>query len=582
MSINRLLIVTFLCIGGLVLMACTPPAETVSVTRPSVQTISTATSTSPISPTITPTQRIFQPTATMVDTAVRPIEPITQATATSRPPQPLNPTSEAPAAISAEELALRMENGLPFTAVSAIEGYPLYQLSGFEYGFRHPYYCEFGPYRWLTNEQLMLFPIVSNTTWFEEPTGGSVTQPIIFNLADGTSWSPNIPRTDVCHLPAWSNARQQIIEASNGEVRLRDLSGNLIDRYPGTLPLFVAPSGQRLIAGNHWIDLEAGEVISLDGWQRVKFPRPAWGADETEIFECCFSYANITNDLPWTQAEFTGMWISGIGVGPGHIGSESRWLADGTIMIQPSGIRFQTDGQNSSLIPLIDPINQSYVNILEQLQLPDSAIDCGTFIAPSNEHLWLTCAELIGTEYNPYFETSYLMTLPTLEATAVNGTLIFKGWSANSRYLAYTNLTDPPANLGSTWLMSSLGEQRSVSEQPADFAKWHPTQPSVAFLYSSNQQFHFVQAETGQTRWLDFPHTISDLAWQPNGDGVAILTADGAIYWLADAFDSTSKLVQASSPLPNVQAMRWSPNGRKIAFISDSGLYIVKIPASAE
>lgn len=268
MTAYRLLMTCVLVLFGLA--ACTPPAETVSVTRPMVPaTIATASATPPPIPTNTTTS----PTIAATEAAVRPIEPDVE-TVTPRPPRPApNPTSAAPPSISPEALAQRVENGLSFTAVPGIEGFPLRLLSGFEYGFRYSNYCKFGPYHWLTDEQLMLYPTVAYTSWFEGPTFGQSTQPIVFNLTDGTGWLPEIPHTDVCNLPVWSESRQQLIEASEGEVRLRDLAGNVMETYPGSMPLFIAPSGQRLLAGQNWIDLTTGEVVSLTGWQRVKFPR---------------------------------------------------------------------------------------------------------------------------------------------------------------------------------------------------------------------------------------------------------------------------------------------------------------------
>ena len=485
--------------------------------------------------------------------------------------------TEAPAAISSEELAQRIENGLAWTAVSGVDGFPLKQLTGFEYGFRYAGYgyCEFGPYRWLTDDQLMLFPVVGYTTWFENPTGGKVTQALIFNATDSTAWLPDTPRTDVCDLPVWSSSRQQIIEASNGEVRLRDLTGSIAETYAGSQPLFISPSGERLLAGPNWIDLSTGEVVSLNGWPRVKFPRPAWSSDETEIFECCFSYANAVTNENWTRGGFPGVEITGIGVGPGHYGSQSLWLADDTrIMIQPDAIYFQDEAQRP-VLPLIEPESQTYVDMIELLDLPETVIDCGPFIAPSGSHLWLSCAERVSDDYQPYAVT-YLIALPSLETVPLNGHLMFRGWSSDGRFLTYNEITDEQTNSGATWLMSSTGEQQQLAEQPTDSATWHPTEPIVALRYDDSQQLLFVQVETGQSRRLAFPHKISRLVWQPTGNGVALFAED-IIYWLSDPFAPDSQPVPVTSPMPEVNTLRWSPNGRNIAFISENDFYVVEI-----
>lgn len=561
----------------LILAACTPPIEPVSVTRPVTLTATAVPPTN--TPTPLPTNTAISPTVAATETAVRQLEPGVEVTATPRPRQQPNPTAEAPAAIPPEELARRVANGLAWTAVRGMDGFPLQRLSGFEYGFRYaPYgYCEFGPYPWLTDEQLMLFPIVAYTTWFEEPTGGKVAKAVVFNAANGTVWLPDAPRTDVCDLPVWSAARQQIIEASNGEVRLRDLTGSVVVTYPGSLPLFIAPSGQRLLAGKNWIDLTTGELVSLDGWQRVKFQRPAWSNDETEIFECCFSYVNTATGEHWTRDSFPGFWVSGVGVAPGFFGSESRWLADDTrILIQRDSIYFQSEGA-APVLPLIDPKSQTYANIIEPLALPETIVDCGSFIAPGGAHLWLTCAEYVDEVYNQFADPSYLIALPSLEVVPLSGNLLFLGWSADGRFLTYNEIIDQQTNSGHTCLVSSTGEKQQVAEQPADFVYWHSTEPMVALRYTASQQLLFVQAETGQSRWLDFPHEISNIAWQPNGDDIAILSADGTIYWLANPFAADNEPLPVTPSMPEVNTMRWSPNGRNLAFISENSFYVVEI-----
>ena len=562
------------------LAACTPPADPVSVTRP-VTLVGTAVPTAVVTleaeaTDVPPTN---SPTPLPTNTAGRPLEPGIEATATPRPPQPPNPTADAPAAIPPEEIAQRVADGLNWTAVPSRDGFPLQKLAGFEYGFRFALhgYCEFGPYRWLTDDQLMLFPVVAYTAGYEDPTLGKVAQAVVFNAADGTAWLPDAPRTDGCDLPVWSAARQQVIEASNGEVRLRDLAGNMAATYPGSLPLFIAPSGQRLLAGHNWIDLSTGEVVSLSGWPRVKFPRPAWSEDETKIFECCFSYANVATGEFWTRDSFPGFWVSGVGVGPGYYGSESYWLIDDTqILIQPGGVFFQSEAAKRAL-PLIDPESQTYRDIIELLSLPETIVDFAPFVAPNGAYLWLTCAEYVEEVYNQFADPAYLITLPSLEVVPVPGNLLFLGWSADGRFLTYNNVANREASSGQTWLMPSAGEPQLVAEESADFAAWHPGAPTVALGYGASQQLLFVQAETGQSRWLDFPYGVSQIVWQPAGSGVAILSVEGTLYWLADPLAANSELVPVTQPMPEVNTLRWSPNGRYLAFISQNDFYVVEI-----
>ncbi|MEZ4594587.1 MAG: hypothetical protein R3D55_26100 [Chloroflexota bacterium] len=566
MTTPRWLLACFLLSVGLA--ACTPPADPVVVTRPVIVTEMAETAVPPTSTTAPP------PTQTAV--------PRPRATVTP-PPTPLPSPTPLPA-LSPEALAQMVAEGLSWTAVPGIDGFPLWQLSDFESGLRYvPYgYCEFGPYRWLTDDQLLLFPIVDHISWFEEHTMGKVTQPIVFNAAAGTAWLPDTPRTDVCDLPVWSAARQQLIEASDGEVRLRDLAGNVVATYPGSMPLFIAPSGQRLLAGQTWIDLTTGEQVQLDGWQRVKFPRPAWSSDETKIFECCFSYVNVATGEQWTRADFPGFWVSGIGVGPGYYGSEGRWLAGDTqIMVQPDAVYFQSEGAEP-VLPLFEPESQTYVNIIESLDLPETIVDCGIFIAPSGEHLWLTCAEYADEVYNQFAAPSYLISLPTLEIWPMEGNLRFRGWSADGRFYSYDEITDLTTNEGVTWLAQVNGNQWQITadplaNEPLEQQYWHPTQPLALMQSGRSNRLLLIDTTPSATRQLDFSHALADVAWQPNGDGIVLLTTDNALFWLDDPFAPASQPQRITPDLAEINSVRWSPNGRNLAFISGTNFYVINM-----
>ena len=187
--------------------------------------------------------------------------------------------------------------------------------------------------------------------------------------------------------------------------------------------------------------------------------------------------------------------------------------------------------------------------------------------------------------------TMETLDVPTLDGTqpvkvfapdgaARGGVIVYMdafGWSADGRFLTYNNVANREASSGQTWLMPSAGEPQLVAEESADFAAWHPGAPTVALGYGASQQLLFVQAETGQSRWLDFPYGVSQIVWQPAGSGVAILSVEGTLYWLADPLAANSELVPVTQPMPEVNTLRWSPNGRYLAFISQNDFYVVEI-----
>ncbi|WP_420641213.1 hypothetical protein [Candidatus Leptofilum sp.] len=547
------------------LAACTPPADPVVVTRPVIVTEMAATAV-PTTGTATP--------ASTHTAAPRPRATITP------PPTPL-PTPTPLPALSPEALAQMVAEGLSWTAVPGMDGFPLWQLSDFEYGLRYmPYgYCEFGPYRWLTDDQLLLFPIVDHTSWFEEPTMGKVTQPIVFNAAAGTAWLPDTPRTDVCDLPVWSATRQQLIEASDGEVRLRNLAGNVVATYPGSMPLFIAPSGQRLLAGQTWIDLTTGEQVQLDGWQRVKFPRPAWSSDETEIFECCFSYVNVATGESWTRQDLPDLWVGGIGAAPGYFGSASHWVADDDlVIIEPNNISF-FNGSDQPALPLIDPASKTIINIVEAFDLPTNLFDCFSQLTPMNSQLWFSCIQVLDDGYTKSLGVSYLVALPELNATTFTGEFIFRGWSADGRFYSYDEITDLTTNEGATWLAQVNGNQWQIAAdplatEPLERQYWHPTQP-LALMQSGRSNRLLLIDTTSLTRQLDFPYALADVAWQPNGDGIVLLTTDNALFWLDELFAPDSEPQRIAPDLAEINNVRWSPNGHRLAFISGNSFYVI-------
>lgn len=210
------------------------------------------------SPTLAPPPAV---TATTTHSPAPPVQPTATATVALRPTVTPTPTATEPLFASSETLL----ESLVWEDVEGVSSYPLKALAGWEMGFRDQDYCLTGPYRWLDSEHLMLFPIVGHLQ-FQEGVSADVTQPVVASLSGGAPWTLGEPH-EYCQLPVWSEAAQRVIEAVGGEVRLRNLEGNVTASFPGRLPLELAPSGQRLLAGDTWIDIESGEVVPLPGWR---------------------------------------------------------------------------------------------------------------------------------------------------------------------------------------------------------------------------------------------------------------------------------------------------------------------------
>ncbi|MCB9418956.1 MAG: DPP IV N-terminal domain-containing protein [Ardenticatenaceae bacterium] len=524
------------------------------------------------------------PTMTQTVTAVPSPTPIAQ-TPTPRPTRTPRPTptpypTELPTATQPPPLDVAgLVQQLAFESVEGVNGRALSQLHVSEYGLRHQSYCEYGPYRWLDDNHLMLFPITSYTDHYGISTMGQVTQPIVVSLDGATPWITDILPTDRCDLSLWSDSLQRVIEASDSRVRLRDLQGSVTNTFEGQMPLFLAPSGRRLLAQLTWIDLETGESVILERDGRLKFMRPAWTTDERRFFECCFDYGDATTGEYWRREYgLTDFYVSGVGVGPEFIGTESFWVADETrVIVPPAAVDFRREGLQRSILPLIDPITLTYEDILERLDLPDTIVNCFPHIAPDGNRFWLDCAEMINNRVAPYYPLSYLVTLPSFDTITTTGSIDFRGWSADSRFLAYVELTDPESYTGTTWLMDTSGNRQLIADEAAQLADWHGVESLVALRFSDKQRVQFVQAETRASRVVVLDAPVVGVAWQPEDDGVVLWDENGRIWWLPNPFDPSSEPEPLTPPLPDVHSVRWSPDGNRLAFVSETNLYVVSL-----
>jgi hypothetical protein len=182
--------------------------------------------------------------------------------------------------------------------------------------------------------------------------------------------------------------------------------------------------------------------------------------------------------------------------------------------------------------------------------------------------------QLAGTKDYPI---SFLVTLPSFDTISVTGSLEFLGWSANGRFLAYTKLTDVEAYTGTTWLMDISGNRRQMVDEAARLAYWHEAKPLVAFRFEDRQRIQFVQMGTEDSRFLVLDAPLAGLVWQPEEGGAALWDENGRVWWLPDPLNPSSEPEPLTPPLPGIHSLRWSPNGRQLAFVSETDLYIIAL-----
>jgi hypothetical protein len=538
--------------------------------------------------TAVPTTPQQTPTDTPEPTATNTRRPA--ATATSPPPTSTPQPTSIPT-LTANQLEADLLPALIFRDVDNEFRYPM-QRVGWEYGLRRADYCQHGPYRWLTNDHLLLYPLVGQTAWFESTTMGEVTWPIVANLSGQAAWGMANPPTDVCDLPVWSAARQQLIEVITSlegtmqrhEITLRDLSGELVTTYAGRGPLHLAPSGQRLLAGNQWLDLENGRSVALPDWEPSPFHVPGWAFDETRLFACCFNYADVNTSerLAWRSL----CPLGGRGSWPGEATySHIIWTPGESHALLASDAVSPISESSEALVPLIEPVAQSYQNLAESLELEGIFATCG-LESPTGSHMLLTCGQ----------GPAYLVDLVSLETVSIiedfsqaTGDMRWIHWSANGRFLTYTEFDDTTQENGRVWLLDTDGERRQLTDEPARQVWWHPTEPLLALRLDDPQRLRLVQAETGQERSLEMLDPVEDLAWRPDGEGLALQTADNRIWWLSRPFQPLPyRLPTVPIPLtaPNqgesLHSLRWSPDGSKLAYVHDNHLSVITVDAGPQ
>ncbi len=526
--------------------------------------------------TAVPATALHTPTDTPEPTATNTRRPA--ATATSPPPTSTPLPTPLPT-LTAEQLEADLLPALRFRAVDNEFRYPMQRVT-WEYGLRSSDYCQHGPYRWLNDDHLLLLPLVGQNE-FQGSLFSDLTWPVVANLHGESAWGVDMPQTDSCILPKWSAARQHLIEVDE-TVRLRDLAGNVVQTYDVAGPLHLAPSGQRLLVGNVWLDLENGRSVELSGWTVEAAHVPGWTTDETRLFACCFNYADVNTGSGWHDDLFP---LGGRGSWPGEATySHIIWTSDESHTLLLSDAVFPISRQHPErLVPLIEPAAQSYQNLAESFELEGSAfLTCG-FESPTGRHMLLTCGEGVA----------YLVDLVSLETISViddiSYTLRSIHWSANGRFLTYTEFDDTTQENGRVWLLDTDGERRQLTQQPARQVWWHPTEPLLALRLDRPQRLRLVHAATGQERWLEMFEPVTDLAWRPDGEGLALQTGDNRIWWLSRPFQPLPyHLPTVPIPLtaPNqgetLHSLRWSPDGSKLAYVHDNHLSVITVDAGPQ
>jgi len=431
-----------------------------------------------------------------------------------------------------------------------ITGHSLRRVTGWEYGL-YPSYA----YRWLDNVHMLLFAFAGEEHYDEMSGPTRIFQPAVVNLESGQVWFPVRNRvSDWDHHPLlWSAALQVLIVAQDEEILLLNTTGEVMQRFPGDVPLSLSPSGKRLLAGAIWRDLETGRTMDFGDLRMIY---PDWSANETRLIGSA-RFANAQSGQ-YDYSNPQGVHLAGRG-GGGII--KERWVLDDTRMM----IEWDCDDGESPIVPLIDPQTRTYQDLCDVAKLPNDPTGCywgvQPRVAPNGEYA------IVG---------DYLVDLRTFVALSPPDDLHPAGWSPDSRFVVLSRDWNTETQSAEYSLLSLIDRSiRLVSDTPVVWMRWNAQSDHLAFLSETRRELIILAVETWTSHRVSLPHTGIRVFWRPQEDALAILADDGSLWRLATLDSGT--VDPLTPPFVDMRDIQWSPDGASIAFVAGTDVYIVSV-----
>lgn len=480
-----------------------------------------------------------------------------------------------------------LSKALSVQRMEGVSGHNIQQITGWEHGFgagMRQYSCT--GFDWLDKDHLVLYPAGGEI--YESGYEGILhtrdvaPQPVIINLRTGSMWLPPVEESlSNCNLVYLSQELGILInlETPNGTpaVSTYTFDGRKLSSYTGQIS-DLSPSGTKILfEDNTLIDLRTNKRITLD-WSLEDYYEPHLSGlywtypDETRVYRCCYFYADLTTGISqrfkrsdFQDANGTHLDASGLWFHQGEWVRDNKYFLVHWLAVDDGPVRYQ---------PLFDPATKLFYDLWELVGIPRDLTWTSNETSPDRNYVLITG-----------FESSHLVNLITFESRhfPYNDPYTYTeaDWSADSKFVWFETHVYSGNESADFQILSIANGKLSplpVTPLPAPYHWWHPIKASVVYPAADQDALIFLDASTMSYQELPFalpkpPDTYGTVLWSPNGEKLAMIAEDNSV-WQVD-YPRFVNLEQLTPSLPDVHSVAWSPDGKSIAFISGSDIYVV-------
>jgi len=526
------------------------------------------------------TQTASVPTATFAPSQTPEIR--METTPTIYVPPTLIPT------INPESVPDLLSKAISIQASAGINEHSVQKITGWAYGFRQE--ACYG-YQWLDSNHLLLYPRTGQgQDGFHLGKIDLSSELVVINLTDGRFWlQESLSSTPFSFLGLdcdgiyrsqelgiiISQENSQAVDGSQKEdVIIHTFDGEERARYRGKIS-GVSPKGTKVMVNdNAIIDLHNNKITNLT-WHidRDKdyslgiSPKLYWSSDETQVYRCCFYYANLNTgksyNFEWGDLHGPDGKPMPLPMNPYHTGGQ--WVRNDTYFFPSWDYMSYAGGPTG----MFSPTTKKYY-FIELSSTPPIDGETRTYtFSPDGMYVWMRGINSgYGTAYG------FLSNLTTLETTSYDIDTNEFEWSPDGKFAC---LRSSPGN-SSFPLQTNLLSVPNKKLEPINLnscSSWRPNDHLLAYFAEEGQVLAIMNPNDMSVKGWKLPSTFIGLIWSPDGNHIALVAKDGS-FWRVD-YPKMENFEQLTQPMSftDVRDIIWSPDSTSIAFVKGSDIYIV-------